>query len=96
MSKRNTTTNTKSKTRPRGNPSGRARVVYGFSFADIARGVRVHSSTLSRIFSGQRSVSLKLAARICSYTGITLERLHKDLYQTGAAAIARDRGTPLA
>jgi len=78
-----------------GNPSGKPIDVYGFSLAQISRGVRVHNSTLSRIFSGKRRVSLQLAARICAFTGITLERLNRDLYLTPRARIARKHRVPL-
>jgi transcriptional regulator with XRE-family HTH domain len=70
--------------RPRGNPSGKETFIHGHSVHEIARGVRVHDSTISRIFNGTRSVSLKRAWDVARYLGIPLEQLAKDLYEPTA------------
>ena len=79
-----------------GNLTGRPTLIYGFSVIEIARGVNVHPSTISRIFSGSRRVSLNLAWRIAHYCSVPLERIAKDLYGEGRRAkIARSSGVPI-
>ena len=45
-----------------------------------ARALNVNVAHISRILSGQRAPSLKLAARMAYYFNVTLEKLHGMLY----------------
>ncbi len=42
----------------------------------------MHTSTISRIFSGSRQCTLRVAGRISQYTGVSLDTLHYDLCGT--------------
>lgn len=45
-----------------------------------ARALSVNVAHISRILSGQRAPSLKLAAKMAYYFNVTLEKLHGTLY----------------
>ena len=43
------------------------------SFTEIARATRLDTSYISRIFSGERRPSLRVASRIATYLGMSLD-----------------------
>lgn len=84
------------KTRP-GSHTGRRKgipiSIHGFTLSQLARGVNMSKSHVCHIFSGKRSVSLRLALRISQFLGVTCERLAFELEQ--CARIARQTGHPI-
>lgn len=86
---RNSNTNSRHTGRRKGIPIS----IHGFTLSQLARGVRMSKSHCSHIFSGKRSLSLRLAVRISQFLGITAERLNWELEH--CAKIARKTGLPI-
>ena len=76
-----------------GRPKGKTVNIHGFTLSEVARGANISVTHACHIFSGKRNPTLKLAARIAQFCGISLNTLAAELEY--AAKIARRTGVPI-
>lgn len=57
------------------------------SLGQLSRATGIHRTHLSRIFSGQRTPSMKMAGVICEALGVSMDKLHEAV-QTGKVEAA--------